>query len=145
MRILITDPCYLLTQEEWGRLNFDGDFELEIIGKLMEYSLMVSVEQTGYGDWINGIRSLDSRFRIIEREFCADSGMVCVVIMSDYLYQRVKSHCNQDLGAIIECDNSIELSKLSFIMDRSNIHWTIIEINYDGKLVCQSLRYEDYE
>ena len=84
--IIITDPCYILNNEDWDELcekylgeeSEEGDFEFNVAKKLQEISgdEKAVVGQTGFGDWENEIDG---------QTFFADSGMVCVVEETDKL------------------------------------------------------------
>lgn len=94
--LIITDPCYLMSDEDW-----DEWLELENAytnpNSLLEYLRSkhnfgeVIVADTGYGDWSNEVFESDTNETI--GEFTADAGMVIVCTASDltnYGYDREK-------------------------------------------------------
>lgn len=76
--ILITDPCYFLTDEdeEKGAYRFGGDFS--IIG--IPHSM---TRDTLYGDWSCTVVNTDTNKKL--GEFCADGAAVSVVDLNELL------------------------------------------------------------
>lgn len=72
--LIITDPCYILNNEDYERTNYGKD-----LNKLGFTSYLVS--DTGYRDWVNEILRYSPEESL--GEFCADSGQVCVVLKED--------------------------------------------------------------
>lgn len=105
-KYIITDPCYLLNDEEWDKcceLIKDQEWS-DIIDK--KFSLQVreildSITNHGFtyaastiiGDWVNEI----SGNGVIQSEFCADAGMVCICEFTDTIKERVANHRGREL------------------------------------------------
>jgi len=74
--IIITDPCYFIKDEDWGRSDYGED--VEELG-LIHYM----ARDTIYGDWSCSVFDAESK-EVIGR-FCADAGMVAVVSLDEVL------------------------------------------------------------
>ncbi len=75
--ILITDPCYLMkSNDDWKRCEF-GE-RLEVLG-IDHYYCRDTIE----GDWSCTISDAETGGKL--GEFCADSGMVVVALLSEVL------------------------------------------------------------
>ena len=81
---------------------------------------------TGFGDWSNKIYGS----YIVHKEFCADSGMVCVCRLTDEIkttfakeYSDIYSRC----AAVFEGSDEIDVD-----FDISEPSWTVVKI-YDHK------------
>jgi hypothetical protein len=78
--IVVTDPCYLLAREDWGKFveRFAaGRIEPQIASV---HGVTMLLADTIYGDWLCELRgttdNLDKEFG----QFTADSGTVCVAV-----------------------------------------------------------------
>lgn len=141
MKYLVTDPCYLLDLDEANRyyiwhncmndmFNGDtGDQKYEDgtnytgVQKILSEALginVIRVSDTGFGDWSNTLLSSSNHIKVIEPEFYADAGMMCVVEINEKLENFLKEH---DIGAIFEsdCDISVDVND----EDRS---WYVLKI-----------------
>lgn len=81
--LIITDPCYLLTDEDWdkfGRKPYNYDNGQEFLSTLNFGECIIA--DTGFGDWDNYIVA-DNGLNL--GTFCADAGMVCVLTASDFV------------------------------------------------------------
>lgn len=126
-KYIITDPCYLLSHNDWASLFHDLDLCTEAgrneLNSRIEFALEKLtgskswVAETGYGDWSNVIigNVFDGR-----SDFCADSGTVCVC---KYTPELEKIKITDWAAAIIEAEGEITVE-----MDTSNPHWTIVRI-----------------
>lgn len=124
-KYIITDPCYLLSSNEWFNLFHDLCTEAwrNELNSRIEFALEKLtgskswVAETGYGDWSNVIigECFDER-----HDFYADSGTVCVC---KFIPEFKKRHITNWAAAIIEADGEITVE-----MDTSNPHWTIVRI-----------------
>lgn len=84
--LIITDPCYFMRakhhgttptfEDDWDHCNYGED--LHKLG----FKNYISVP-TGVGDWVCEVLDTDTNEPI--GEFCADSGMVCVVPLKEVL------------------------------------------------------------
>lgn len=129
-KYIITDPCYLISSNDWFNLVHDidlyaesgrGEFNTRIKHLLEKITGAIAwVEHTGYGDWSNVIigNVFDGR-----RDFCADSGTVCVC---KYTSELEKINIVDWAAAIIEAEGEITVE-----MDTSDPSWTVISIK-DG-------------
>lgn len=91
--LIITDPCYLMKDEDWEHF-----LSLELTSKpigldnyLRQYHNFGEVigADTGYGDWDNEVQ--ETKTGAVLGEFTADAGMVIVCTASDltnYGYDR---------------------------------------------------------
>lgn len=90
--VVVTDPCYILSQKEWldlvkNHAGNDDEFSLKVTEKLIEISgdSKAVAGPTKVGDWTNSMTYKDGVCEILDKDFAADSGMVCVVEMTDKL------------------------------------------------------------
>lgn len=137
MYYIITDPCYIISNENWKKifdpldLN-DPDFfpkakkgieeELNKIGKCL------GVADTGDGDWINKIYRTADFIEVIKREFFADAGLVCVVEVDDFTKYHIYG------AAIVRSERPLTCK-----MDRKNHHWTVVRLyDEDGRQVLRT-------
>ena len=131
---IITDPCYLLDDEVWQKCCDaakmpSGDWNDEVFNAHVSDALKVMSGanawacQTGFGDWTNSIQGSGT---VIQNEFAADSGMVCVCQLNDKTLASMHTKYPTGLGhcaAIIECEGEV---KVSFDTDDAN--WTVVYI-----------------
>ena len=88
--IVITDPCYLVKNEDWEDALYDG----------LARFIPGSIERdTIYGDWSCTAFNIVNGDKRVIGEFCADSGMVCVCDLfevmkynPDYNYPETRPH-----------------------------------------------------
>ena len=141
MKYLVTDPCYLLGLDEANRdsiwhncmndmFNGDtGDVKYEDgtnytgVQKILSEALGVNilrVSDTGYGDWSNTLTSSSKHIKVIQPEFYADAGMMCVVEINEKLENFLKEH---DIGAIFESDCEISVD-----VDNDDSSWYVLKI-----------------
>lgn len=127
---VVTDPCYLFTDEEWSSLDFHNDSKLfaEIKEKLGPGS---EVALTGFGDWENFIAG---------QTFFADSGLVC--------FAEIKKEDTKDISigkvmgmAFIESEIPLYCE-----MDTSNPDWTVVRVHdAAGYVEYTSLELDDLD
>lgn len=77
--IVITDPCYVLKEEDMDKYVDDHDDTF-----LKEYFRDFIIADTGIGDWSNSVYMNDEKIG----DFAADAGMVFVCTLSDLLNYR---------------------------------------------------------
>lgn len=129
-KILVTDPCYLISDEAWSIMCHncfkEGDeavglakFKRQVQSYLRLLSLddKALVEDTGIGDWTNMIDG---------QEFGADSGMVCVVEDTAELRKNVP----EPLAASVEVSDNVK-----YELDVSDPDWTIVRIRDKGRVI----------
>lgn len=79
--IIITDPCYLKASMKLADDEFeDRDLSMNVINKCFEDGIGMQ-RDTIYGDW--SCTTFDMNTKQPIGEFCADSGMVCVIKLDD--------------------------------------------------------------
>lgn len=141
--LYITDPCYILPGDTWSEVvnkyNSDSDIfkalekELEKISGAKAY-----VSSTGLGDWINEIYSEDPS-KIINRRFCADSGLVCVCEVNEVSEEHLKQYTTTDhMCAKVEVSDNYTVE-----FDQSDQFWTVVIIKDENNKINSSLPYEE--
>lgn len=146
MRYLITDPCYLIADEDWDILIEKADkkakdneawakcFDELITNFLREISgdKKAVASGTGIGDWVNSIDG---------QQFGADSGMVCVVKSTRALQKYLKEKnivCNPLCVASLKLDGVV-----NYELDTSNPRWTIVKVwNKEFEYVSEEPAWE---
>ena len=144
-KYIITDPCYILPDATWSDICsqcknedfYNGTFDrlcTEALNKLAGTKNAVA-SATGYGDWSNCMHCSNDD-KIIQSDFFADSGMVCVVEYNDKIQQALKDKQNEKLvdkdkggAALIETEGEVKIT-----MDTRDSQWTVVEIEdeHDG-------------
>ena len=143
--LYITDPCYILPGDTWSEVvdkyNCDSDIfkalekELEKISGAKAY-----VSSTGLGDWINEIYSEDPS-KIINRRFCADSGLVCVCEVNEVSEECLKQYTTTDhMCAKVEVSDNYTVE-----FDQSDQFWTVVIIKDENNKINSLIPYEDDE
>ena len=140
-KYIVTDPCYIVGNdyiwEQFCKLWFDGKFEEAEAVVSAEVKTPVRIAETGYGDWTNHIYGPG----VIENEFFADAGMVCVCELTKGIEDHLVEEYNRVLGAIFEAE---ELRDVEF--DNSDPDWTVVRIGTDkGIIESENPEDEDYE
>lgn len=80
--IIITDPCYVIKDEEWGDIL--DELALGERGLTFEWKGMKFLSSdTGYGDWACTTFNLRTGKAI--GQFCADAGLVAVFSLEEVL------------------------------------------------------------
>ena len=141
--LYITDPCYILPGDTWSEVvnkyNSDSDIfkalekELEKISGAKAY-----VSSTGLGDWINEIYSEDPS-KIINRRFCADSGLVCVCEVNEVSEEYLKQYTTTaHMCAKVEVSDNYTVE-----LDHSDPSWTVVIIKDENNKINSSLPYEE--
>ena len=141
--LYITDPCYILPGDTWSEVvdkyNCDSDIfkalekELEKISGAKAY-----VSSTGLGDWINEIYS-EAPSKIINRRFCADSGLVCVCEVNE-----VSEECLKQYTTTAHMCAKVEVSdNYTVEFDQSDQFWTVVIIKDENNKINSSLPYEE--
>jgi hypothetical protein len=137
-KYIITDPVYIIDNNVWTDIcdQCDGDgFDnskfnnlcTEALNKLAGTTNAVACH-TGYGDWDNCMHCSNDN-KIIEADFFADSGTVCVVEYNEAIQNALVTKCNDRLIAnggiaLIETEGEVTIE-----MDTSNAEWTIVNID----------------
>lgn len=149
-KYVVTDPCYILSNEDWDKCckilqtednNPDKDkftaFNQAVQGKLAEMTGEPAyVEDTGYGDWSNEIYGPG----VLNHTFAADAGMVCVCRLTEEVEKKLNIQEHDSCVAVFEAD---ELVKVTFDTDDDN--WTVVNIVTDKGLIVSNSPEEDEE
>lgn len=108
--LVVTDPCYILSDEAWDRFtDFYIDVpltesdQLEDVFRNQGYQQPVLAMTTGVGDWDNEVVNTDTQESL--GAFAADAGMVCVVALKDLLatgFNMQKYNKLKNIGCLAE-------------------------------------------
>lgn len=147
---VVTDPCYIIDGGRWSdlideasrQINPDVDMTAwsDTLSSLVEEELKeitgadAFVCDTGFGDWSNAIIGPN----VIQSEFCADAGMVCVCNYTKEV-QEALADCGDHAYALFEAKG-----KLIVDFDVSNSNWTVINIEDDSDNKWSSLHGNEY-
>lgn len=125
-RYYVTDPCYLMNNDEvWEEfLKYYNDSTYDKAMEILKNEIhtdFLEVCDTGFGDWQNTIYG-DG---VINSNFCADSGLVCVARVTKELEDFVKKTYTrpENLIASFDTDTDIEVK-----FDTENPNWTVVDI-----------------
>lgn len=145
---VITDPCYILPEEEWkhccdyadktskeDKVDWSYIFNRAVEMALTKFSGSNAwVERTGFGDWTNTVYGPS----VVEFGFAADSGMVCVCDYSEPVRAALEN-ISDGCAAMIETSGDITVE-----FDRSTSDWTVVYIrDEEGNEWHTSLPGED--
>lgn len=152
---IITDPCYILDDTTWSNVCnecFDNSpeqyekFDKRISEELNKLAGTTNAlaSGTGYGDWSNYIRC-SNYDKVLQAEFFADSGMVCVVEYNEAIKQALIAKNNQSLIekggiALIKTEGTVKVK-----MDTRDSNWTVVEIKDDNDNFNSMLPTDDEE
>ena len=143
MKILVTDPCYLISNDDWDNLcemtnqevkstdveEWCKRFSENVTSRLVLISgdSKAVADNTGFGDWANEIGG---------KPFYADAGMVCVVKCTDAL----KEYMDKDMEPPIIGLAILEVPDDAYYeIDTENPEWSVVKIyNSDGDLLYKS-------
>ncbi len=85
--ILITDPCYVIKDEDWRDCHCGEDMWLIGIDHFM-------TRDTIYGDW--SCTTFDSDTKEPIGRFCADAGLVSIMLLDEVLKYNPDYDCNKE-------------------------------------------------
>lgn len=143
-RFCVTDPCYILPDNVWTECCkvFDEYKDDEYMYQRFDEAVTKALTEfvgsksyacgTGYGDWSN---ELQGDGKVINKDFCADAGMVCVCELTD----KVKNALDVNIlsnrcAAVFEAE---DLRNVTF--DLTDKDWTVVYIETtDGHCFCTS-------
>ena len=74
--LVITDPCYFVTESDWNHVIDDGELYLNDL-----VSCPMLAADTGFGDWNCVVLDMKTNSQI--GEFAADAGMVCITTLEN--------------------------------------------------------------
>jgi len=139
--ILVTDPCYIISDADWDKLlakadkmpNWNDTFDNLVSDFLKKISgdIKAVAGSTGYGDWVNEIDN---------QEFASDSGMVCVVEETEKLQKYLDD--NKVMFGF-GCVARLDKPATKYLLDPSNLDWTVVKIYNGEKEIARSLPPED--
>ena len=122
-KYVVTDPGYITKDddvwEHFVKVINDEEMRNKVLSDYLGCQIFTSA--TGYGDWQNFIKADSGEDRILQDEFCADSGMVCFCEMTQEIEERLKRYGSWAY-AILECEDP----KIEF--DRTDPEWTVLKI-----------------
>lgn len=139
-KIVITDPCYILTNETRELLRekvYNGNSENweERLNKVLSENTPIKLNmRTGYGDWTNkmltwGVADPNVPTQIVlNPDFCADGGEVCAIALSDLEKYNPESIAlsNTRTAAIIDCFDDLDVEFMP------NDEWSEIVVYMSG-------------
>lgn len=140
----VTDPCYILPDDIWAKCckvfdeYKDDEFMYQRFDEAVTKALTEFVGSksyacgTGYGDWSN---KLQGDGKVVNSEFCADAGMVCVCELNTKVHNALK---NNDLDSTNRCVAVFEAEDVrNVIFDLTDKNWTVVYIETtDGHCFC---------
>ena len=153
-KYLVTDPCYLLDiDSEVGRRydlwslcmddmfnghdnRYDDRTNYTGVQKILSEGLgieILRVSDTGYGDWSNELHSNSNNVNILNPNFYADAGMMCVVKINEKLEKFLE---NNNIGAIFETEEEISVD-----INTEDDDWYVLNIK--DKNGWNTLAYSD--
>lgn len=151
-KYIVTDPCYILSDEKWAECCkvYDTEEENEATYQRFNDAVAQALTEltgspayacdTGFGDWNNEI----SGITVIHEKFCADSGMVCVCRLTKGIEEHLaKKYTNfySYSGAIFEGSDNIEVT-----FDVSDKSWTVVKIDdCENRIHIESSSNDDYD
>lgn len=133
-KYVITDPCYILSEEDWkkcveyaektveeDKVEWSYIFKTAVETALTKFTNSSSwVKDTGFGDWTNILYGPNKDGY---GEFCADAGMVCVCEVTDKVSAALEEIQNKKCFAIFEAEGPISVN-----FDTSDSNWTVVNI-----------------
>jgi len=133
---IITDPCYILPDVTWDRIcnecenedYYNGKFDNLVTQALNEIAGTTNAKasSTGFGDWSNSMHSSDDN-KIMQSDFYADSGMVCVVEYTKKFQSKETNELIERGGAaLIKTEGDVKIK-----MNTDDPNWTVVEIDDD--------------
>lgn len=125
-KIVITDPCYIFTEETRELLRekvYNGvpeGWEKRLKEVLSENTPIKLNMRTGYGDWTNkmltwGVADPNVPTQIVlNPDFCADGGEVCAIALSDLEKYNPNAIAlsNTHTAAVIDCFTDLDVEFL---------------------------------
>lgn len=155
MKYLITDPCYIISHADWDALCDQATKQEKEQGRdwcdtfhdlVAAHLRTISGNQyadacgTGYGDWTNYMFGR----AVKQSEFGADSGMVCMVELTDKLTEYINGDKENSvmevmsLSAVLESDDVLHAE-----FNTDNPNWTeLCVLDSRGSVVAYSEPYE---
>lgn len=149
-KFCVTDPCYILPDDVWDKCckvfdeYKDDEFMYQRFDEAVAKALTEFVGSksyacgTGYGDWSN---ELQGDGKVINKDFCADAGMVCVCELTDKVKEALDVDIyNTHTVATFEAE---DLRNVTF--DLTDKDWTVVYIETtDGHCFCTSEACDGY-
>ena len=145
VKYVVTDPCYILNNDTWDECCKFLDDSPKAFNEAVSKALTdltgfpAYVCDTGFGDWNNKIYGS----YIIHKEFCADSGMVCVCRLTSEIenhFAKEYSDIYSRSAAVFEGSEDINVD-----FDISDPSWTVVKIhdNQTGNFI-ETMSADDF-
>ena len=145
VKYVVTDPCYILDNKTWDECCKFLDDSPKAFNEAVSKALTdltgfpAYVCDTGFGDWNNKIYGS----YIIYKEFCADSGMVCVCRLTSEIenhFAKEYSDIYSRSAAVFEGSDDINID-----FDISDPSWTVVKIhdNQTGNFI-ETMNADDF-
>lgn len=129
MKYIITDPCYIVPEDVWDKacqyIDDDAVIDYANFEKVISDACGTKVDccDTGCGDWDNSISGPHDN--IINKEFCADSGMVCFAQLTPEIENNMAVNdinlANNSVAVVIDVSDA-------HVEWHGNDEWTIASI-----------------
>lgn len=135
-KYVITDPCYITSEEVWDECLKDfPNFSKQIAEHLTQVTGEPAYAcETGFGDWSNALYN-----KSCVGYFGADSGMVSVCKVTDEIEDRL-SGIFGDCYCIFEAKGPLDV-----VFNTSDKSWTVVHIKDATGNKWQSLPPDDDE
>ena len=133
--VIVTDPCYLITDRDWSGMcnecfnKEQGDDGLvKFRDRVQELLRVISGDETavagdtGFGDWQN---------EIDEKMFYADSGMVCVVELTEKLEKYMEKwnvHPSLGVAYLTVYDDA------KYRIDTTDPQWSVVWVESEREV-----------
>lgn len=124
MKFVVTDPCYIVNEDVWSEackhIDENGLIDYPRFEEVISNACGTKVDicDTGYGDWSNSISGPSGH--IINRDFCADAGMVCVAKLTP----EIEEHLDMDLDEPNPIAAVIDVTDITEVSWRGSDNWT---------------------
>lgn len=128
----ITDPCYLLSDEEWRKTHYGA--HVHLLKKKTGRNAWMG--ETLYGDWGNHI---SGKGEIVDgrNSFCADAGMWCVCSPTEEMLKESEYEKYPHIAAFFKASENIKVE-----VDNSCRQWAVIRIYDDNELIFETDPYQ---
>ena len=157
MRVIVTDPCYILSNEAWDVLCKETDKEVKADWKQWSVVFREKVQKllrkiskdhnaladdTGFGDWSNYMSAIDNT-KVEQHDFVADSGMVCIVKDTPQLQEYLKQ--NDIVIPPLGCYAELKVPNDSvYEIDKTDPGWSVVRIkDVNGNQIAWSIEAGD--
>lgn len=127
MKYIITDPCYIVSEDVWDKACKHIDetgIDYPRFEEVLSAACGTKVDccDTGYGDWDNSISGPSDH--IISHNFCADAGLVCVAKLTPEIEKHLDEHYDIDLDEPNTMIAVIDVSDVNDVSWHGSDNWT---------------------